>query len=126
MVDSVLEDSIITKAESEYITSVINDMINPVDALKEQINSVDGKTVCLSGNFAYGQKSQVEKYIIEHAGTIDSSLKKTTDILMIGDNECQAYSNGKYGTKVKKAMEYNEKGCNISIIKECDFFSNVK
>ena len=29
-------------------------------------------------------------------------------------------------TKVKKAMEYNEKGCNISIIKECDFFSNVK
>lgn len=126
MIDAVLEDSIITREESEYITSVINDMINPVDALKEQINSVDGKNVCLSGNFAYGQKSQVEKYIIEHGGTIDSSLKKTTDILMIGDNECQAYSNGKYGTKVKKAMEYNEKGCSIKIIKECDFFSKVK
>lgn len=126
MVDAVLEDSVITKEESEYITSVINNMINPVDALKEQINSVEGKTVCLSGNFAYGQKGRVEKYIIEHGGLIDSSLKKTTNILMIGDNECQAYSNGKYGTKVKKAMEYNEKGCNIKIIKECDFFRTVK
>lgn len=126
MVDSVLEDSIITREESEYITSVIKDMLNPVDALKEQINSVDGKSVCLSGNFAYGQKSAVEKYIVEHGGTIDSSLKKTTDILMIGDYECQSYSNGKYGTKVKKALEYNEKGCNIKIIKEADFFSTIE
>ena len=42
---------------------------------------------------------------------------------MIGDNECQAYSNGKYGTKVKKAIEYNSKGCNIQIVKEVDFFA---
>ncbi len=45
---------------------------------------------------------------------------------MIANNECQAYSNGKYGTKVKKATEYNEKACNIKIFKECDFFSTVK
>ena len=126
IVDAVLEDSIVTREESEYITSVINDMINPVDALKEQVNSVEGKKVCLSGDFSYGQKSAVEDYIRNHGGEIDSSLKKTTDILMIGNNGCQAYSNGNYGTKVKKAMEYNEKGCKIKIIKECDFFSNVK
>jgi hypothetical protein len=40
---------------------------------------------------------------------------------MVGKNECQAYSNGTYGTKVKKAMEYNEKGCHIEILKESDF-----
>ena len=57
---------------------------------------------------------------------MDSSVKKTTDILMIGDFECQAYSNGTYGTKVKKAIEYNEKGCNITIIKESDFFAKIK
>ena len=45
---------------------------------------------------------------------------------MIGDCECQAYSNGTYGTKVKKAIEYNEKGANIQIIKEFDFFTNIK
>ena len=126
IVDKVLEDSIITQEESNYITVMINGMLNPIDCLKEEINSVDGKHVCLSGNFAYGQKSDVEKYVIEKGGIIDSTVKKTTDILMIGSCECQAYSNGTYGTKVKKALEYNEKGCNIKIIKESDFFSSIK
>lgn len=121
LIDQVLEDSVITHEESAYITSVINDMLNPVQALSAQVNSVEGKHVCLSGNFAYGSKSAVEKYIIAHGGVMDSSVKKSTDILIIGDNECQAYSNGTYGTKVKKTMEYNEKGCKIQIIKEADF-----
>ena len=126
VLDKVLEDSIITKEEAEYITHMINEMLNPVDCLKEEINSVDGKHVCLSGNFAYGQKSDVEKFIISKGGIIDTSVKKTTDILMIGNCECQAYSNGTYGTKVKKAIEFNEKGCHIKIIKEFDFFSSIK
>ena len=74
----------------------------------------------------YGQKSDVEEYIVAHGGIVDSGVKKSTDILMIGDCECQAYSNGTYGPKVKKAMEYNKKGCNIQIIKETDFFTTVK
>ena len=49
----------------------------------------------------------MEEYIIARGGIIDSGVKKTTDILMIGARECQAYSNGTYGIKVKKAMEYN-------------------
>lgn len=126
VLDKVLEDSIITKEEAEYITHMINEMLNPVDCLKKEINSVDGKHVCLSGNFAYGQKSDVEKFIVSKGGIIDSSVKKSTDILMIGNCECQAYSNGTYGTKVKKAIEYNEKGSHIKIIKESDFFSSIK
>jgi len=121
LIDQVLEDAIITPEESAYITSVINDMLNPVQSLSAQVNSVDGKHICLSGNFAYGSKSAVEQYIVAHGGTMDSSVKKSTNILIIGSNECQAYSNGSYGTKVKKAIEYNEKGCGIQIIKEADF-----
>lgn len=120
LVDKVLEDSVITKEESEFITAAIEEMLNPVEVLRTQVNSVEGKTVCLSGNFAYGSKSDVEAYIVSRGGTIDKSVKKTTSILLIGDCECQAYSNGTYGTKVKKAMEYNAKGCNIQIIKEAD------
>ena len=121
LVDQVLEDSVITPEESSYITSVINEMLNPVQALSAQVYSVDGKHVCLSGNFEFGPKAAVEKYITAHGGTMDSGVKKSTDLLIIGNNECQAYSNGNYGTKVKKAMEYNEKGCSIQIIKEADF-----
>ena len=125
MLDKVLEDSVITKEEASYVESVINSLLNPVESLKSEVNSVKNQHVCLSGNFAYGQKPDVEKYIIDRGGVIDSSLKKSTNILVIGDCECQAYSNGTYGTKVKKAIEYNEKGSKIQIIKETDFFSNI-
>ena len=126
IVDKVLEDSIITEDESEYLTSVIKSMLDPVESLKAEIYSVAGKHVCLSGNFAYeGQKPAVEKYIVERGGIVDSNVKKTTDYLIIGACECQAYSNGTYGTKVKKAIEYNERGCNIQITKETDFFANI-
>ena len=127
IVDKVLEDSIITKEESEYLTSIIEDMLNPVESLKAEIYSVEGKHICLSGNFDYkGQKPAVEKYIVERGGIVDSNVKKTTDYLVIGACESQEYSNGTYGTKVKKAIEYNEKGCNIQIIKETDFFANIQ
>ena len=125
LIDKVLEDGVVTAEESVYITNVIGELLNPVEALKVQVNTVEGKHVCLSGNFAFGPKSAVEKYIVERGGEIDASVKKATDILIIGDNECQAYSNGTYGTKVKKAMSYNEKGCSIQIVKEADFFTNI-
>ncbi len=126
IIDKVLEDSIVTKEESKYLTSVIEDMLNPVEALKTDIYAVESKHICLSGTFSYGQKMDVENYIVERGGIIDSNVKKTTDYLIIGACECQAYSNGTYGTKVKKAIEYNEKGCNIQIIKETDFFTNIQ
>ena len=127
MVDSVLADGVITEDELNYMTTFISEMLNPVDSLKVQVFSVEGKSVCLSGNFSYGSKSEVGEYIVNRGGTIDSSVKKTTNILIIGDEECESYSNGTYGTKVKKAIEYNDKkGCNIQIIRESDFFKDVK
>ncbi len=120
ILENVLSDMIISKEESEYITSTINDLLNPVDALKEHVNSVDGMHVCLSGVFSYGSKSKVAEYLKNRGGIVEDYVTRSTDILLIGAQECQSYSNGKYGTKVKKAIEYNENGCNIKIVKESD------
>lgn len=122
--ETVLEDGIITEKESNSLIEIINSILSPVESLKEQISGVKNKHVCLSGNFSHGQKGDVEKIITEKGGIIDSGLKKSTDILIIGDYESQAYAHGTYGTKVRKAMEYNSKGCNICILKEADFFAN--
>lgn len=125
-IEKVLNDAIITADELNEIKEVINCLLNPVEKIKTEINSVENKVVCLSGNFAYGQKSDVEQYIVQRGGTVVSGVNKKVDILIIGNNECQAYSNGTYGTKVKKAMEMIEKGINIKILKESDFFTNIK
>lgn len=120
ILEDALSDSVVTTEESAYITDTISSILNPVESFKAQVNSVEEKHVCLSGNFAYGSKADVEAYIVKHGGIMDASVKKGTDILLIGACECQAYSNGTYGTKVKKALEYNQKGCNIQIVKETD------
>ena len=121
--DGVLEDSVITREERASITNTIHELLDPVNALRHMVYSLDGKHVCLSGNFSMGQKSEVEKRVVSMGGIIDSNVKKSTNYLIVGDCDCASYSNGTYGTKVKKAMEYNEKGCNIQIVKESDVFS---
>ena len=122
MLDRVLEDGILTKEESDEIMTTIQDLLNPVESTRKQVFSVEGKHICLSGEFKCGKKSDVESVLTSRGAIVESSVKKTTDILIIGDLECSSYSNGSYGTKVKKAMEYNERGCSILIIKESDYF----
>lgn len=125
-IERVLSDNIITKGELDEINNLIDSLLNPVKKIKSEINSIENLVVCLSGNFEYGQKSDVEEYIVQRGGIVVSGINKKVSVLIIGNNECQSYSNGTYGTKVKKAMELNEKGCNIKILKESDFFNNVK
>ena len=121
-----MADGVLTPAEALLIKNEINNLLDPVESLRKDVMSLKGKRICLSGNFAFGQKSAVEQYIIEQGGIIETSVKKTTDILVVGDYECKSYSNGTYGTKVKKAIEYNGKGCNIQISKESDIIKPAK
>ena len=123
-VEKVLEDGVVTKEESDYLIKEIAAILNPVEQLKSSVDSIEGKTVCLSGNFKYGPKSAVAEYVRNKGGIIEEAVKKNLDILVVGDSECMAYANGTYGTKVKKAIEYNNKGCHIKIIKEADLFKN--
>lgn len=115
-----------TDEDSKAIISAIHLILNPVQSqATTEINQceISGKVFCLTGNFAYGKKSEVEKFIKERGGIIEGSVKRTTNILLVGANESQAYAHGHYGTKVLKAIENNKKGSNIQIIKEEDFFN---
>lgn len=123
--ETILEDDIITEQESKNLIEIINSILTPVESFKTQLSCVCGKHVCLSGNFAHGKKSEVEKIITQNGGYIDSTLKKTTDILIIGDYESQAYAYGNYGKKTQKAMEINSNGGNIILLKETDFFAQI-
>ena len=126
LLNIVLEDNVITKEESNMLLSEIGKVLNPVETLKSQICSVKGQTICLSGNFAYGQKSDVEKYITDRGGNISKNVTKKLDVLVVGVLECESFANGTYGKKIEKAIEYNQQGCNIFIVKETDFFETVK
>ena len=126
LLDKVLEDNHITNYESDLLLSEIEDILNPVKTIKSQISDVKAQNVCLSGSFAYGQKSKVEQYIKERGGVIVGNVSKKLNILIIGDLECEAYALGTYGTKTKKALELISQGNPIHIIKEKEFFEQVQ
>lgn len=118
--EQCLKDNIITKEESENIIKIINKVLQPIKTLQNQLLSFKNKHICLTGNFSFGQKSDVEKIILEKGGYIDKIVKKTTDILIVGNYESQSYALGSYGKKIKTAMEYIKKGNSIIIVKEKD------
>lgn len=118
--EQCLKDNIITKEESENIIKIINKVLQPIKTLQNQLLSFKNKHICLTGNFSFGQKSDVEKIILEKGSYIDKIVKKTTDILIVGNYESQSYALGSYGKKIKTAMEYIKKGNSIIIVKEKD------
>lgn len=87
---------------------------------------ISGKSICLSGEFDCGSKADVSTKLINAGASIHSSVTQKTDILLIGGQGSSAWSCGKYGTKVKKALELKEKGFNIRLVREADFFVGFK
>ena len=128
--EQVLEDKKIDDDERELMLNIFQEILNPVQASEHEcISCLTEKHCVLTGDFDYGPKSRVENYIIEKGGVIDNSVKKSTDYVIVGAQGSAAWKQGNYGGKIKKAMEYNEKygdkGVNIEIITEEEFFNET-
>lgn len=86
---------------------------------------VKEKMICLSGDFFAFTPKQVEHFLIKKGAMLEDSnklRKSSTNILLVGGKGSEEWKYGNYGNKVKQAMTWNEKGANIIIIKEEDFF----
>ena len=128
VLEPVIKKEVYTEVDSAKLLETFTQILNPVQArFKKEEESLDvtNKIVCLSGNFSYGKKAEVTKLIQSRGGIVEDSVKKHTNILVIGTNESQSYAHGNYGTKVRKAMEYNKSESHIKIMKEADFFPRL-
>ena len=81
---------------------------------------LSNKSICLTGDFDYGSKQEVQERLSEIGATVVSSVTRKTDILLIGEKGSESWACGTYGTKAKKAIELRSKGYPIMILKEKD------
>ena len=126
-VRKILEDGKVENEELLELQQMLEVWLDPINkSTHNRIQTIQDKHIVLTGDFKFGSKSDVEAYIIEHGGIIDNNVKKATDYCLVGGNGSDAWANGDYGTKIKKAIEYSRKGCQIEIIREKDFFKEVK
>lgn len=126
ILENVLRDGVITEEENCILYDLFKKFINPTESQNDGTIDLKDKMVCLSGDFTFGSKSDVELIIVNLGGIRVDSITSRTDILVVGGNGSSNWSFGNYGTKVKKALELNSKGKNIQIIGEDSFLEMIK
>ena len=126
-IDKVLADWSVTAEELEELQILFEDFVDPVKTMSVSSfsGSIKDKHICVTGDFDYGSRDKVFCLIEAAGGVIDKSVKKSTDILVVGAKGSDNWKAGNYGGKILKAMELKDKGKEILIIEEKDFIPVV-
>lgn len=123
---SILKDGKITHEEHQALLTLAKQLQDPVKAAQTVTDlSLDGKNVCLSGDFDHGSKAEITALLQDRGAIVLDSVTKKVDYLIVGGQGSSAWAAGNYGTKVKKALAMQEKGINIQIIREADLFDFI-
>jgi DNA polymerase-3 subunit alpha (Gram-positive type) len=121
VVENALDDGVLAADELQDMLQLFSQVTDPVAASAScECFDINGKTFCLTGEFVKGSRSLVEQILVQQGGTPAKSVTKKTDYVIVGSQGSDAWSAGNYGTKVKKALELQEKGASIKIVKEAD------
>ena len=117
--EEVLEDGIVDLAEEEELLTLFQGLIDPSNTNAEpEALRFEGSKFCLSGDFEHGSKQSVADLIIAKGGEISKSVTKACSYVVVGGKGSEAYAYGSYGSKVKKAMEWQAKGVPMRIVLE--------
>lgn len=131
MLESILEDSVVTSAERLRLESLLDavsntsfkTVANAVRSESLQLDDVDdiafsGQRFCLTGNFLYGDKDLCTSEIERRGGSVSSGVSKKVDFLVVGGLGSAEWKHGNFGTKVVKAIECRAAGAGVRIIHE--------
>lgn len=125
VVSQALADGVLEESELTSMLRLFRQVIDPVadaDCGSHRI-SVAGKNVCLTGDFDSGGKSSVSNRLVCLGACVQETVTLKTDYLVVGGRGSSAWAGGNYGTKVKKALEMQNKGSGIQVLREADFLA---
>ena len=125
-ISDALEDGVLEQHELDKLLNVFSGLLDPIENNSDSSSDIcfNGKCVCLSGEFEYGSKADVSEKLSDMGAIVKDSVTKKIDFLIVGCLGNDNWSCGNYGNKVKKALELQEKGHCIKILKETDVFMN--
>lgn len=96
--------------------------LKPQSAVFDESHPVFGKVFTFTGDFTnFSSKKEAAQKIVDLGGIFKDGLVKANDYLVQGIN----LNTGKPmdGSKIQKAIDYNNKGCNIEIISEFELMN---
>ncbi|AMJ40958.1 exonuclease domain-containing protein [Anaerotignum propionicum] len=120
----ILEDGILTDSEADEMLCLLSQFVNPIETSCTECSIIfEEKLFVLTGDFDSGSKSDITEMIISKGGSCKDNLTKKADYLIVGGAGSDNWKYGNYGGKVAKALEMQEKGHTILILKEKDLIN---
>ena len=93
-----------------------------INVIEDVNNPFCGKTVVFTGKLQRMPRNTARGMVVEVGGLAPDRLTQETNYLVVGDQDLRVVGESGLSGKMKKAAQYKEKGCDIEIINERDFF----
>lgn len=121
VVQTATIDGVLSQTERTLLFELFSQITNPLqNVCCCEGFDIEGKNFCLTGEFEAGTRDEVQALLITKGGKAQKNVTKKTDYLIVGKKGSEQWSAGNYGNKVKKAMEFQENGSCIKIVREDD------
>lgn len=117
IIDQILSDGTIDSKDKEELLRILEEE-NVCDSEPAAISTLMDKHICLTGNFVFAPRNEIEKLISDQGGVCDRNVFFYTDYLFVGGKGSRDWAYGNYGNKVKRAKELQERGHDILILGE--------
>lgn len=125
LLDKVLDNKQIDQVIEDELLYLIKTFFKP-DLDQCEFVDIKDKVICLTGNFSFGQRSQLEKLIVLKQGIVSQSVTKKVDYLVLGSKGSAGYKYGKYGAKINKALMMKSAGHKIELLSEARLMEMLK
>lgn len=109
--------------KSRYKSNLLKD-IQPDESKFDESNYFFGKEVCFTGSFNFGVRRDLMQAIANIGASPSNSVTKTTNVLVVGQQDYRVVGADGMSSKQKKAIGHIEKGQDIEIMSEAEFLSN--
>lgn len=84
-----------------------------------------GKVVCFTGTFSFASRKDLLQAIADIGGIPADSVTRTTNVLVVGQQDYRIVGTTGISSKQKKAMALIEKGQDLEIMSEKEFLANL-
>lgn len=84
-----------------------------------------GKSVCFTGSFSFGVRKDLLQAVADIGGIPMNSVTRTTNILVVGQQDYRIVGEEGMSKKQKKAMELIIKGQDLEIMSESEFLKII-
>lgn len=84
-----------------------------------------GRTFCLTGTFALGERATLEESIVACGGAVAKSVVKRGCVLVVGADSSPRWKTSSRGQKIIDALEAREQGKPVQIVFEARFIAEL-